>query len=243
MVVPRLTPWLRTIFSPDRAFRAQIRSVTGFYPNNSRIFRLALTHRSAASTVNGGFRASNERLEFLGDAVVSAVVAKYLFQRFPFEEEGRLTELRSRIVSRKVLNELSREIGIPELVEQQLGGNRGNSSLPGDAYEALVGAIFLDLGYTAAEQFVLNSLQNGVDLELIIKEDSNFKSQIIEWCQQNKKSYRFEVFGEKSQGHDTIFTIHLLVDDKLAGAGTERSKKKAEQLAAKQALSTIIGWK
>lgn len=237
--MPQVIPWIRSVLAPDRAFRGQIKDVTGFYPNNSKLFKLALTHRSAASTLNGGFRASNERLEFLGDAVVSAIVAKYLFKRFPFEEEGHLTELRSRIVSRRVLNELSKKLGIPALVEQHLGANRGNSSLPGDAYEALVGAIFLDLGFDCAEQFVLNSLQHGVDLELIIKEDSNFKSQLIEWCQQNKKSYRFDVIGEKTQGHDTFFTIHLIVEGQLAGAGTERTKKKAEQLAAKQALLAI----
>jgi len=217
-----------------------VHAVTGVYPRNAALYRLALTHRSAASTIKAGFRASNERLEFLGDAVISAVVAKYLFQRFPFEDEGFLTEARSRLVSRKVLNELSRKIGLPELVSRDTPGMRNSSSLPGDAFEALVGALFLDRGYECAEGFMLRCISHGLlDVETLIREDDNYKSRLIEWCQQNKHVFRFDTVDETTAGHDTLFTVQILIDGKKAGQGRERSKKKAEQIAAKEACTTL----
>ena len=217
-----------------------VHALTGVYPRNIVLYRLALTHRSVASTVKSGFRASNERLEFLGDAVISTVVAKYLFQRFPFEDEGFLTEVRSRLVSRKVLNELSRRIGLPNMVNRDMPGLRNSSSLPGDAFEALVGALFIDRGYKCAEGFMMRCISNGlIDVETIILEDDNFKSRVIEWCQRNKLPFNFETIDESATGHDTLFTMQIIVDGRQVGMGQEWSKKKAEQIAAKEACATL----
>jgi ribonuclease-3 len=202
-------------------------------PRNVAVYRLALIHRSAGERLPDGTLISNERLEFLGDAVLSAVVAKYLFQRYPFENEGFLTETRSKVVSRKNLNGLARKIGLPEMVNKSNDNGRDGSSLGGDALEALVGAIFLDRGFPAAEKFILDRMiDNFVDLEKLLKEDANFKSRIIEWCQKEKIKFSFEVVNEVMDGHRPSFTVNLLVDGKVIGAGTDRTKKRAEQAAA-----------
>lgn len=183
-----------------------------------------------------GTLVSNERLEFLGDAVLSAVVAKYLFQRYPFEDEGFLTETRSKVVSRKNLNALAKKLGLPEMVQKSNEQGRAGSSLGGDALEALVGAIFLDRGFPVAENFILNRMMdNFIDLEKLLKEDANFKSKIIEWCQKEKHAFEFDTVNEVKDGHRPSFTIHLKVDGKIVGKGTDRTKKRAEQAAAQQA--------
>ena len=217
-----------------------MRNLLGFSPKNISVYRLALIHRSAGEKLPDGTLISNERLEFLGDAVLSAVVAKYLFQRFPFENEGFLTETRSKVVSRKNLNGLARKLGLPELVTKNQENNRYGSSLGGDALEALVGAIFLDRGYPAAEKFVLDRMtDNFVDLDKLLIEDANFKSRLIEWCQKVKQPFEFEVLKQTIDGHKPSFTIQVLVDGKSVGKGTDRTKKRAEQAAAKEACEKL----
>ena len=183
-----------------------------------------------------GTLVSNERLEFLGDAVLSAVIAKYLFQRYPFEDEGFLTETRSKVVSRKNLNGLARKLGLPEMVHKSSEKGRAGSSLGGDALEALVGAVFLDRGFPAAEKFILDRMvDNFIDLEKLLREDANFKSKLIEWCQKEKRDFAFEAVKAVKDGHRPSFTIHLKVDDTVVGKGTDRTKKRAEQAAAQEA--------
>ena len=183
-----------------------------------------------------GTLVSNERLEFLGDAVLSAVIAKYLFQRYPFEDEGFLTETRSKVVSRKNLNGLARKLGLPEMVQKSSEKGRAGSSLGGDALEALVGAVFLDRGFPAAEKFILDRMvDNFIDLEKLLREDANFKSKLIEWCQKEKRDFAFEAVKAVKDGHRPSFTIHLKVDDTVVGKGTDRTKKRAEQAAAQEA--------
>lgn len=231
---------LRSFFSRDKELTKALRNLIGFKPRNISIYRLALIHRSAGKRLADGTLISNERLEFLGDAVLSTVVAKYLFQKFPFENEGFLTETRSKVVSRKNLNRLGRKLGLPEMVTKSNDRGRSNSSLGGDALEALVGAIFLDRGYRAAEKFVLDRMiDNFIDLEKLLKEDANFKSKIIEWCQKKKKDFDFEAVKEITDGHRPSFTIHLKVDGKLAGTGSDRTKKRAEQAAAQDACEKL----
>lgn len=212
----------------------------GFPPRNIAVYRLALIHRSAGERLPDGTLISNERLEFLGDAVLSAVVAKYLFQRYPFENEGFLTETRSKVVSRKNLNGLARKLGLPSMVNKSDENGRAGSSLGGDALEALVGAIFLDRGFPAAEKFILDRMiDNFVDLEKLLKEDANFKSRIIEWCQKEKHRFSFEVVSEVIDGHRPSFTINLLINGEVAGTGTDRTKKRAEQTAAQVACEKL----
>jgi ribonuclease-3 len=227
---------LRSFFGRDKELTKAMRNLLGFTPRNISVYRLAFIHRSAGEKLPDGTVISNERLEFLGDAVLSGVVAKYLFKRYPFENEGFLTETRSKIVSRKNLNGLARKLGIPEMVTKNHENNRMGSSLGGDALEALVGAIFLDGGYSAAEKFILDRMiDNFVDLETLLVEDANFKSRFIEWCQKGKKPFEFEVIKQTKDGHRPSFTIQVLVDGKAISTGTDRTKKCAEQEAAKEA--------
>ncbi len=231
---------LRSFFSKDKELTQAMRNLLGFAPRNISVYRLALIHRSAGEKLADGTLISNERLEFLGDAVLSAVVAKYLFQRFPFENEGFLTETRSKVVSRKNLNGLSRKLGLPELVTKNNENNRTGSSLGGDALEALVGAILLDRGFVAAEKFILDRMMdNFVDLEQLLVEDANFKSRLIEWCQKDKHKFEFDVVSQTIDGHQPSFTIQVLIDGKPSGSGTDRTKKNAEQAAAKQACENL----
>lgn len=217
-----------------------MRNLLGFSPRNISIYRLALIHRSAGERLADGTLISNERLEFLGDAVLSAVVAKYIFQRYPYENEGFLTETRSKVVSRKNLNGLARKLGLPEMVTKNSENDRTGSSLGGDALEALIGAIFMDRGYPAAEKFILNRMiDNYVDLDTLLKEDANFKSRFIEWCQKEKKDYEFFVSEGTTDGHRPSFTIELKVEGKVIGVGTDRTKKRAEQSAAKIACEKL----
>ena len=231
---------LRSFFSRDKELTNALRNLLGFTPKNISVYRLALIHRSAGERLPDGTLVSNERLEFLGDAVLSAVVAKYLFQRYPFENEGFLTETRSKIVSRKNLNALARKLGLPEMVNKSNEKGRAGSSLGGDALEALVGAIFLDRGYPAAEKFILDRMiDNFIDLEKLLKEEANFKSKLIEWCQKEKLQFEFEVLNATKDGHRPSFTIQVKVDDKPQGRGTDRTKKKAEQAASREACEKL----
>ncbi len=231
---------LRSFFGRDKELTSAMRNLLGFKPRNIAVYRLALIHRSAGERLPDGTLISNERLEFLGDAVLSAVVAKYIFKRFPFENEGFLTETRSKIVSRKTLNGLAQKLGLPEMVSKNADQKRFGSSLGGDALEALIGAIFIDRGYPASEKFILDRLIDSyVDLERLLKEDANFKSKLIEWCQKGKHPFAFEVVSERADGHRPSFTIQAVIDGKVCGKGTDRTKKRAEQTASKEACSKL----
>jgi ribonuclease III len=230
----------RSFFSKDKELSKALRNLLGFSPRNISVYKLALIHRSAGEKMPDGSVMSNERLEFLGDAVISAVVAKYLFKRYPYENEGFLTETRSKVVSRKNLNGLSRKLGLPEMVTKNNEQNRTGSSLGGDALEALVGAIFIDRGFPAAEKFILDRMiDNFVDLESLLIEDANFKSRMIEWCQKEKKKFVFVPVNETIDGHRPTFTINVTIDGEVAGQGVDRTKKLAEQAAAKQACEKL----
>lgn len=231
---------LRSFFSRDKKLSTSLQNLLGFKPKNLAVYRLALIHRSAGERLADGTLVSNERLEFLGDAVLSAIVAKYIFQRYPFENEGFLTETRSKMVSRKNLNGLARKLGLPELVTKNRENDQTGSSLGGDALEALIGAIFMDRGFPAAEKFVLDRMiDNYIDLDQLLKEDANFKSKMIEWCQKEKKAFSFNVINGTVDGHRPSFTIELLVEGKAVGIGTERTKKRAEQAASKEACEKL----
>lgn len=224
----------------NKSFRRTIRNLIGLQPKNLALYRLALTHKSAAVEIESGAKLSNERLEYLGDAVLGAVVANMLFNKFPLEEEGFLTQARSKIVSRKNLNSLSLKLGLPDLVDKKVTGNR-TTSIPGDALEALVGAIFLDLGYDGSEKFIISNLVGiHLDLDAILAAEDNFKSQLIEWCQKEKVPFEFEVVEEADKQARSRFTVQVIVDGKSVGKGLGRSKKSAEQEAAEKACAKLI---
>lgn len=195
-----------------------------------------------ASPVNNGFRHSNERLEYLGDAVLGSVVADFLFKKFPYKDEGFLTEMRSRIVSRSHLNQLSRRLGLDKLVEASKENNVSASSILGDAFEAFVGAIYLDKGYRFTQKVIVSQIiQNHVDIEELLQTEINFKSKVIEWAQKEKKQLEFVVSDETENGkRGKIYHVELLIDNQHAGRGSDFSIKKAEQQAARLACEKLF---
>lgn len=232
--------FLRRQSEEDKELRKRLEMILGFRPKNMSLYHLALTHSSARLVVKDGVPLSNERLEFLGDAVLGAVAAKYLFKRFPFESEGFLTETRSKIVSRKNLGGLAKKIGLRDLVKKEGSLDKGTSSLGGDALEALVGAAFLDRGFELTDKFVVTHLiDNFINLEQLLVEDANFKSKIIEHCQKNKLPFSFEMKHEHRRKGDSAFESHLLINGKPSGSGKGRTKKEAEQMASKAACEFL----
>jgi ribonuclease-3 len=221
----------------DKDFRRKIARLIQASPGNLALYKLAMVHSSQATETKRGFKESNERLEYLGDAILGAIVADYLFKKFPFKNEGFLTELRSKIVKRESLNQLAVKIGLNELVNfEGEKSKRSYKSLYGDAMEAFLGAIFLDKGYKFTERFVKRMIISYYDLQNLVDTPGNYKSLIIEWTQKNGKSIRFDN-GERSKG--TPFSIDLMIDNSCIASGYGLSKKKAEQDAARKACKLL----
>lgn len=212
----------------------------GFYPKNIGLYKLALRHKSAAHEVKKGVKDSNERLEYLGDAILSAVIAHYLFQTYPFKDEGFLTKLRSRLVSRAQLNKLAVKLGINNLLEANIDGNTRNKSINGDAFEALVGAIYLDRGYIIAQKFIVNRiLKHHIDIDEVEHTETDFKSKLIEWVQKEKKELRFDLVEELGAGHEKQYLVEIVIDEKPYARGQHFSKKRAEQVASEETLRML----
>lgn len=228
-----------------RNLRRSIAHIIGERPTNLGLYQLALRHTSASkATAIEGFRESNERLEYLGDAVLGMVIAEFLFKKYPYKDEGFLTEIRSRIVNRETLNGIARKIGLDELIEYD--GNRTRSlptrtSMYGDALEALVGAVYLDKGFRFSRRFILKELLSHYDIESVVQNNINFKSRLIEWAQRAGKEIRFEILSEKGNNHFREFIAQVMIADEPFATGTGYSKKKAEQAAAEKALTLVDG--
>lgn len=211
---------------------AAIRIIGGFTPSNLALYRLATIHSSRAKEKNG-FRESNERLEYLGDAILGAAVADYLFKRYPFKDEGFLTEIRSRIVNRESLNHLARKIGINAIVQFDSKNAQLQQVILGNTLEALVGAVYLDKGYLRCKKFVIDKLiQPHFDLDLVINSNSNHKSKVIEWAQRNNKEIKFEILNVKNARNSREFSAQVYIGEQPYGLGYGLTKKKAEQDAA-----------
>ncbi len=237
---------VKSLFIPyskeDKALIASISMITGTKPFNLKLYKIATQHSSVAKSVKKGFKESNERLEYLGDSVLGMVVADYLFMRFPFRDEGFLTELRSRIVSRESLNNVARTIGVPQIVQFDRKRKTPNShkSLYGNTLEALVGAIYLDKGFDHSRKFILKKLLlPHFDLDEIINTTKNYKSKLIEWTQKNSKTPTFEHVETIDKGHYKEFIIEVKINDETIAKGHGLSKKKAEQDAAREACLTL----
>lgn len=233
---------ITVLFSPDKSLYISLRNLLGFYPNNISLYKLAFRHSSVAQIIKEGVKDSNERLEFLGDSVIGSVVADYLFKRFPFKDEGFLTKMRSRMVSRASHNQIALRLGLKMFIE--LDNERFKTLQPnsiyGDAYEALVGAIYLDKGFEAAQAFIINKIINmHIDMHEIENKEIDFKSKFIEWVQREKKEYRFEVIQDGSGSLNKPFIIELWVSNEMISRVEHVSKRKAEQLVAEQ-VCTIL---
>ncbi|WP_324671966.1 ribonuclease III [Hymenobacter sp. GOD-10R] len=235
--------FFRRFLGQDRAFRQAIATVIGRTPDNVRLYHLAFTHSSVVrQQPEQGRHQSNERLEFLGDAILGSVVAEYLFRKYPYEQEGFLTETRSRIVNRESLNAIALKIGLDKLVQLDPTQSRvsRSRSVNGNALEALVGAVYLDHGYKAARKFVLNRLiKPYVDVKALATTTSNFKSKLIEWAQRQGKNLRYDIAGQPQVGGTMEFSATVLIDDEPVATGMGLSKKQAEQTAAERALAAL----
>ena len=232
---------IRVYFSPDKTFHESLRNILGFYPSNIALYKLAFRHSSASQTIKKGVKDSNERLEFLGDSVIGTVVADYLFKKFPYKDEGFLTKMRSKMVSRAKHNQLAIKLGLNKFME--VNNNRFKTqpgSINGDAYEALIGAIYLDKGYLAVQDFILKRIINvHIDMEEVETKEIDFKSKFIEWVQKEKKEFRFEVVSDGGIAADKQYIIQLVVENEIVGKAQHSSKKRAEQLASEAACVTL----
>lgn len=216
----------------EKLIRA-IQNIAGFTPSNLELYRLATMHSSIAKENGDGFKESNERLEYLGDAILGAAVADYLFKKYPFRSEGFLTEMRSRIVNRETLNLLARKIGVGNIVQYDQKNTHLQQVILGNTLEAIVGAIYLDKGYLRTKKFVIDKLiAPNYDLNELVNSNTNYKSKIIEWAQREGKEVRFEILHVSKNKNQKEFTAQVLVDNEAKGTGYGNNKKKAEQDAA-----------
>ena len=229
-----LTRFLQ-FFSPQNELSVQLELLLGFKPKAIHFYNLALMHKSQPDEVTN----SNERLEFLGDAILGAIIAEYLFKKYPYQDEGYLTELRSRIVRRETMNSVALRMGINKLVQYNKNDKGLNRShIFGNALEALIGAIYLDQGLETTRRFVLKQfLQLYVDLDTMESTDTNYKNQLLTWAQKNNHTIVFETLDEKTEQTRKLFTIGIILNGNLIAKGTGYNKKDAGQVAAKNALA------
>ena len=229
--------------SPEREYVRKLKNLLGFVPGNVHLYKMAFRHKSVAVTIKEGAKNSNERLEFLGDAVLGSVVAELLFKKYPYKDEGFLTEMRSKIVSRANLNQLSRKLGFNELIQfdaRMISFPNKQGSLLGDAFEALIGAVYLDKGYVFTKSFLLNRIiKPHVDIHLLEQTETNFKSRLIEWCQHTGKEIVFQQTDNPEGESSKMFSIEAVVDGVVCGLGRDFNKKSAEKSAAEKACEFL----
>jgi ribonuclease III len=230
---------IKLFSSARKEFYSFIKNITGFSPLKLNLYDLAFIHKSATSVDILGNPINNERLEYLGDAVLGAIVADYLYNRFPGKDEGFLTQLRSRIVNRNFLTQLTFKMGLIKFVSSNTSTINETSHIYGDVFEAFIGAVYLDNGYKAAKRFVVKKiLSEYVDIYEVERSNTNYKSQLIEWGQKNKKNVEFHTVSNPESGtNKSPFISEIFIDGEIAGRGEGFSKKEAQQNAAQTALS------
>ena len=217
-------------------FFIQIKKIIGSKPKNIKYFEKAFTHRSMNIRDAYGTPFNYERLEFVGDAMLSAVVASHLFNEVPQGDEGYLTKMRSKIVSREHLNELGKDLNLIDLVESKIPKDNFGSNIHGNLFEALVGAIYLDKGYNACEQFIFDQvIIPHVDIEQLEGKVISYKSLLIEWCQKEKKTFVYNVYEDTGNDELRHFSVKLSINNKVIAKARATSKKKAEEKASKRA--------
>ena len=238
-MLTRLAQWLGLESSNKKELRNKLTKMLGFKPVKIEYYIQALTHKSAIEE-NDSSLSSNERLEFLGDAILGSSVADYLYHSFPKADEGFLTQLRSKIVSRNYLNLLADKVGLDQFIISNIDSKQRINSVKGNAFEALIGAIYLDKGNDYAYLFIIKLIKEGhIDVDTLKSVNENFKSLIIEYGQKNKVDIEFTLISEFGKGYDKLFIVEVKVDGKIMGKGSGRSKKVAEQGAAKEAINKL----
>ena len=226
-------------FSKDKKLYKAMKNILGFYPKNIFLYRLAFMHRSV-SRVSGSLKSNNERLEYLGDSVISTAVAHYLFKRYPNKDEGFLTEMRSKMVSRATLNKVALKMGLHELlnIDTKSGGFK---SVDGNALEALIGAVFLDKGYRCTEKILLRRvIAIHIDMDEIESRDWNYKSKLIDWGQKERLKIHFQVLGSLHQKGKRLYKVAAMVGEECWGEGMDQSIKAAEQIASENAYKNRV---
>lgn len=224
----------------DGNFFVKVSKIIGYKPANISYFEEAFTHRSSNKKDSKGNTISYERLEFLGDAMLSSIIAEYLFNKVPHGNEGYLTKMRSKIVSREHLNELGKDLNLLELVNSKMSKVNFGDNIHGNVFEALVGAIFLDKGYRGTEKFIYdNVIGPYVDIERLEGKIISYKSLLIEWCQKEKKVFKYLVYDDTGNDNIKHFAVKLRIDDKVIAKGRATSKKKAEEKASKRAFFAL----
>lgn len=220
----------------DGNFFSSLSKTLGFKPNNLNIYKKAFTHRSMNIKDVRGNPINYERLEFLGDALLGAVIALHLYQEVPKGDEGYLTKMRSKIVSRKHLNELGKELNLISFIKSKIPKDNFGENVHGNLFEALVGAIFLDKGYEVCKNFIYARIINPhVDIETLEGRVISYKSLLIEWCQKEKKTFNYDVFEDTGNDDVKHFSVRLSINNKVVAKARATSKKKAEEKASKRA--------
>lgn len=223
---------------PDKELARRLRSLVGFTPIHLSLFKLAFFHKSTFNTRDYAI-SNNERLEFLGDAVLSTIVGEYLFKKYPNSDEGFLTKMRSKIVKRNSLDEIADKMGL-DLFLANYNQTRLSKSMLGNALEALVGAVYIEVGYDRTKQYVIRRiLRRYLDIHELESFDDNYKSQLLEWCQKNGHNIEYKVVAKyKSEKRDK-FKVAVYVDGKKLGTADDFNKKSAEQLASERAMASM----
>ena len=232
---------IRLLFHKDRESYFCFYKILGFFPRNIRFYEQALLHKSTSIRSEKGRPLNNERLEFLGDAILDAIVGDIVYKHFEGRREGFLTNTRSKIVQRETLNKLAVEIGLDKLIKYSTRSSSHNSYMYGNAFEAFIGAIYLDQGYERCKQFMEKKiLKNYIDLDKMSRKEVNFKSKLIEWSQKTKMEVSFELIEQfLDQDYNPMFHTEVRIEGLSAGTGTGYSKKESQQNAAQMALKKI----
>ena len=212
----------------------------GFTPSNLKIFKIAFSHKSNSSDNGNGYGAqNNERLEYLGDAVLGTIVAEYLFKKYPGSDEGFLTKMRSKIVKRKSLNKIGDKMGL-DMILQEYNQTRLSRSMLGNAVEALVGAVYLEKGYDQTKRYVIRKiLRNYVNIHELELFDDNYKSQLLEWCQKNGQVVSYKLVARYKFEKRDRFKVAVLIDGKKLATADDFNKKSAEQTASEKAMQSL----
>ena len=225
----------------EKDLRKSLRSIIGFYPHHIEHYKVALTHRSMGQRGANGKPLNNERLEFLGDALLDAVVGHIVYERFKGKREGFLTNTRSKLVSRESLGKLAQEMGLTELIHSTAQNRAHNSYMAGNAFEALVGAIYLDQGYDAVMRFMEKRiLKQMVNIDKVAYKEVNFKSKLLEWTQKNKVRMEYRILKQsKDEKGSPVFGFQVVIEGVEGSSGQGFSKKEAQQLASKETLERL----
>ena len=220
----------------DGIFFEDIRKVLGFDPIRIDYYKKAFTHRSSNKMDSNGIPLNYERLEFLGDAMLSSVIAAHLFSKVPTGDEGYLTKMRSKIVSREHLNELGRDLDLTRFIESKIPIANFGENIHGNIFEALIGAIYLDRGYTYCERFIhMRVIVPYVDIAKLEGKVTSYKSLLIEWCQKEKRQFHYNVFEDSGNEGQRYYGVKLSIDGKVVARARATSKKKAEEKASHRA--------